>query len=212
MKYKPIYWIISKPFVGKYLKKHFDKKSIKTIFKNAKAEYKRLLSRADDIGSDNPMASNLYFALVIVSFLTANRDKITAEMLAEMIESTFNSRFLKKLMPLDLNREKDILFMKHRMLRASKWAAKHKNEHPETWEINFDDNLHKDGSYYYFTKCPIAKFFKDNDMQDLTHMLCEIDYLAIKLAKGKLIRNCTLANGDAMCDFWIVGDKVKNPR
>lgn len=103
MKYKPIYWIISKPFVGKYLKKHFDKKSIKTIFKNAKVEYKRLLNKADDIGSDNPMASNLYFALLIVSFLTGNRDKITAGMLAEMIESTFNSNFFKKLMPLDLN-------------------------------------------------------------------------------------------------------------
>lgn len=212
MKYKAIYWIISKPFVKRFLKKHFDRKSRITIFKNAKAEYKRLLSKADDIGSDNPMASNLYFALVIVSFLTANRDKITEKMLSEMIESTFDSSFFKKLVPLDLNREKDIVFMKHRMLKASEWADKHKNEHPETWEINFDDNLHKDGSYYYFTKCPIAKFFKDNDMDDLTPMFCGIDHLTIKLAKGKLIRKCTLANGDQMCDFWIVGDKMQNPQ
>ncbi len=211
MKYKPIYWIISKPFVRKYLKKHFDKKSRKIIFKNAKAEYKQLLNKADNIGSDNPMASNLYFALLIVSFLTGNRDKITAEMLSEMMESTFNSRFLKKLMPLDLNREKDILFMKNRMLRASKWAEKHQDEYPETWEFNFDDK-HKDGCYFYFTKCPIAKFFKDNNMGDLTHVFCGIDHLTIKLAKGKLIRNCTLANGDAVCDFWIVGDKVENPQ
>ncbi|MGI5975654.1 MAG: L-2-amino-thiazoline-4-carboxylic acid hydrolase [Eubacteriaceae bacterium] len=211
MKYKAIYWILAKPFVKRYLKRHFDRKSIKTIFKNAKAEYKSLLGKSDDIGSDNPMASNLYFALVIVSFLTANRDIVTEKMLSEMIESTFNSSFLKKLMPLDLNREKDILFMKHRMLRASKWADKHKNEHPGTWEFNFDDK-HKDGYYFYFTKCPIAKFFKDNNMENLTAIFCGIDHLTIKLAKGKLIRNCTLANGDAMCDFWIVGDKVENPR
>lgn len=141
----------------------------------------------------------------------ANRDKITEEMLSEMIESTFNSRFFNKVVPLDFNRDKDVLFLKNRMLRASEWAEKHKNEYPETWEFNFDDK-HKDGCYFYFTKCPIAKYFKDNDMEDLTHMFCGIDHLTIKLAKGKLIRNCTLANGDAMCDFWIVGDKVENPR
>lgn len=212
MRYKAIYWIISKPFAKRYLKRHFDRKLRKKIFKNAKAEYKHLLSIADDIGSDNPMASNLYFALVIVSFLTANRDKITEKMLSEMIESTFNSRFLRSLMPLDLNREKDILFMKNRMLKAAKWAECHRDKHPETWQIGFDDALHKDGSYYYFTKCPIAKFFKDNNMEDLTAMFCGIDHLTIKLAKGKLIRKCTLANGDPMCDFWIVGDKVQNPR
>lgn len=63
-----------------------------------------------------------------------------------------------------------------------------------------------------FTKCPIAKIFKDNNMEELTAIFCGIDHLTIKLAKGKLIRNCTLANGDAMCDFWIIGDKVENPQ
>lgn len=33
----------------------------------------------------------------------------------------------------------------------------------------------------------------------------------IKLRQGKLIRKFTLANGDDMCDFWIVGDKLENP-
>ncbi|MGI6608562.1 MAG: L-2-amino-thiazoline-4-carboxylic acid hydrolase [Erysipelotrichaceae bacterium] len=210
MKYKAVYWIILKPFVRKYLKKHFDKKSIKTIFKNAKMEYKNLLNKADDIGSDNPMASNLYFALLFLSFLTGNREKFTEDMLADMMDNILNSPVLKKMSRIDLNNDDDMSKLKNRMSRSAEWADKNKDRYPETWEFNFEDK-HKDGCYYYFTKCPIAKFFKDNHMEDLTHLFCELDYIMIKSRHGKLIRNFTLANGDDVCDFWIVGDKVENP-
>ena len=63
-----------------------------------------------------------------------------------------------------------------------------------------------------FTKCPIAKFFKDNNLEEITPIFCELDYLMIKARKAKLYRDKTLAKGDDMCDFWIVGDKVKNPK
>ena len=78
-------------------------------------------------------------------------------------------------------------------------------------KFNFDDS-HQDGFYYYFTKCPIAKFFKDNNLEEITPIFCELDHLTIKTRKAKLLRDKTLANGDDMCDFWIVGDKVKDPK
>ena len=28
----------------------------------------------------------------------------------------------------------------------------------KTWDFNFDDSKHKDGSYYYFTRCPLNDF------------------------------------------------------
>ncbi len=210
MKYKHSYWILIKPFIGKYLKRHFDKKSIKVIFKNAKAEYKLLLSKAEDIGTNNPMAKNLYLSLLIVSFFIANKNKITKNMLAEMIESIFDSSFIKKLIRFDFNNEKDMMKFKNRMLKNYEWAEKHKDKYPETWDFNFE-NKHKDGCYYYFTRCPIAKFFKDNNMEDLTHLFCAVDYKTFGIGKGRLIRKQTIANGDGICDFWIVGDKVQNP-
>ncbi|NLJ63850.1 MAG: L-2-amino-thiazoline-4-carboxylic acid hydrolase [Christensenellaceae bacterium] len=214
MKYKSIYWIMLKPLINKYLKKHYDKKTKRLIFRNAKAEYKRLLNKADDIGSNNPMSSNIYFSLLFVSFLTGNREIFTKKTLEEMMESIFsifNSPLVKKLNRIDLNKESDMNKFKNRILRNSAWADKHRDKHPETWEFNFEDK-HKDGCYYYFTKCPIAKFFKDNNMEDLTHLFCDLDYKTFAAVKGRLIRNCTLANGDDMCDFWVVGDKLNCPQ
>lgn len=211
MKYKRIYWVFMTPFIKKYLKGKFDRKTVKLILKNAKVEYKALLDKADDIGSDNPMASNLYSALLFLSFFTGNRDRFTADMLAEMMETMLNSPLLKKLNRFDFNKEEDMEKFKNKMWKNSEWAEKHRNKYPETWEFNFEEK-HKDGCYYYFTKCPIAKFFKDNNLEDITHLFCNLDYITYGLRKGRLIRECTLAKGDDMCDFWVVGDKVENPK
>lgn len=214
MKYKAIYWILLKPFIKKYFNKRFEQKTCKIIFRNAKAEYKRLLSRADDIGANNPMASNLYFSLLFVSFLTGNREKMTESMLVEMIDSVLsnlNSPIVQMLVRFDFNREKDMRKFKQRMKKNSAWAEKYRDKYPENWKFHFEQR-HTDGCFYYFSKCPIAKFFKDNQMEDLTHIFCELDYTTIGYRKGRLIREYTIANGDDICDYWIVGDKIKNPR
>ena len=116
-----------------------------------------------------------------------------------------------KLVKLDFNNPKDLKEFKEHIHKNSEWAEIHRKDYPETWEFNFDD-IHQDGFYYYFTKCPIAKFFKDNNFEELTPLFCELDHLTIKTRKAKLFRDKTLAKGDDICDFWIVGDKVKNPK
>ena len=57
----------------------------------------------------------------------------------------------------------------------------------------------------------VAKFFKENNLENLTYIFCDTDYISFRNIKGRLIRQCTLAKGDDKCDFWIVGDRVKNP-
>lgn len=211
MRYKSIYWIILSPFIKKYLKKYFSKSKIKEIMKKSNSEYISLLEKADDIGENNPMASNLYFALLFLSFHTENPDIFTSDMLKEMIRFVLTDEFLLKIMKFDLNKEKDMNKMKKKMDIAYKWSEENKDKHPEAWQFVFDRS-HQDGIYYYFTKCPIAKFFNDNNLSHLTHIFCEIDYLNLENRGGKLIRNHTIAEGEDICDFWIVGDKVKNPK
>ena len=46
---------------------------------------------------------------------------------------------------------------------------------------------------------------------ELMHALCSTDEVMFRLHHGCLHREQTLAKGDLMCDYWIVGDKVKNP-
>ena len=64
LKYKPIYWFVMNPFIKKVLKTKYSNEDVEMIVRNAKVEYKKLLNKADDIGTKNPMASNLYFCLL----------------------------------------------------------------------------------------------------------------------------------------------------
>jgi len=33
-----------------------------------------------------------------------------------------------------------------------------------------------------------------------------------RLQHGRLFREHTIANGDGVCDYWVVGDRVKNAK
>ena len=212
LKYKSIHWFFMTPFIKRALKTKYCNEDIKIIVRNAKAEYRELLNKADDIGSKNPMASNLYFCLLFFSFMKGSEGKINSEDLKEIMRITLSDSILLKLMgKKDFNNPKDLKEFKEHIHKNSEWAELHRKDYPETWEFNFDDS-HQDGFYYYFTKCPIAKFFKDNNFEELTPLFCELDHLTIKTRKAKLFRDKTLAKGDDICDFWIVGDKVKNPK
>ena len=200
------------PFIKRALKTKYSKKDVKTIVGNAKTEYRKLLNKADDIGSKNPMASNLYMCLLFFSFMQGSNGKISTEDLKDIMRITLSDPILLKLMGNeDFNDPKELNKFKEHIHKNSDWAELHRKEYPETWKFNFDDS-HQDGFYYYFTKCPIAKFFKDNNLEEITPIFCELDHLTIKTRKAKLLRDKTLANGDDMCDFWIVGDKVKDPK
>ncbi len=212
LKYKPIYWFMMTPFIKRALKTKYGNEDVKTIVGNAKTEYRKLLNKADDIGSKNPMASNLYMCLLFFSFMQGSNGKISAEDLKDIMRITLSDSIVLKLMGnKDFNDPKELNKFKEHIYKNSDWAELHRKEYPETWKFNFDDS-HQDGFYYYFTKCPIAKFFKDNNLEEITHIFCELDHLTIKTRKAKLLRDKTLANGDDMCDFWIVGDKVKDPK
>lgn len=200
------------PSIKRALKTKYSKKDVKTIVGNAKTEYRKLLNKADDIGSKNPMASNLYMCLLFFSFMQGSNGKISTEDLKDIMRITLSDPILLKLMGnKDFNDPKELNKFKEHIHKNSDWAELHRKEYPETWKFNFDDS-HQDGFYYYFTKCPIAKFFKDNNLEEITPIFCELDHLTIKTRKAKLLRDKTLANGDDMCDFWIVGDKVKDPK
>ncbi len=42
--------------------------------------------------------------------------------------------------------------------------------------------------------------------------MCDIDHLTAKLMHLTLHREQTLAGGGEICDYWFVGDQVKDPR
>lgn len=206
MKYKAIYWIVLTPFIKSYLKKHFKRIDVKKISRNAKSKYKELIAKADDIGDDNPMVGNLHYSLIFLSFHLANKATVSKELLEDMMETIIKHPVILSLSKFDFNDGKVIDKMNKRMRENAKWAEENKEKYPETWEFNFYDEF-KPGCAYYFTKCPISKFCKDNNLEEYTKLFCNLDYIRIELRNGRLIREHTIADGDDICDFWIVGDK-----
>ena len=49
-------------------------------------------------------------------------------------------------------------------------------------------------------------------ISELMPALCATDEVMFQLQHGKLYRDHTIAGGDEICDYWVVGDKVQNPR
>lgn len=62
------------------------------------------------------------------------------------------------------------------------------------------------GPRYRFTQCPIANFARAHGLLHLMPPLCNMDYTAMELLHGALLRRSTCANG-CMCDYRVVGDK-----
>lgn len=57
LKYTGKYWMVLAPLVNKSLKKHYGNSFAADTMIKAKAEYKAMLNREDDIGADNPMVT-----------------------------------------------------------------------------------------------------------------------------------------------------------
>lgn len=211
MKYKGIYWALFAPMMKKSIARCFGKDLADQAIRKGKAEYRGLLSRADDLGPGNPMAMNAYFAYVFAAAWLGSGRRITPEEMGQVMTDVLESPLMRRVFGMtDLNRrpkkwEQD-------MRRYQAWYEAHGGEYPVNWVVNFDENRHKEGSFYYFTRCPICEFCQREGISQLMPALCATDEVMFRLQHGKLHREHTLANGEGMCDYWITGDRREEAR
>ncbi len=208
MKYVGAYWTVFAPLMKKSIKKRFNKEMAGQAIRHGKDEYRRLLSHADDLGPGNPMAQNAYFAYVFAAAWLGSEKRITPDEMAFVMTDVLESRLLRTIFGMmDLNKtpkkwERD-------MRKYEAWYRAHGKGYPVNWVVHFDETLHQEGSYYYFTRCPICEFCLREGIAELMPALCSTDEVMFRLQHGKLHREHTIANGDDVCDYWIVGDQVK---
>lgn len=199
------------PMIKKSIATRFDRALAKKSIKQGKSEYRRLLSRADDLGPGNPMAMNAYFAYVFAAAWLGSEKKISPDDMALVMTDVLESRPLRTFFGLtDLNRKPKK--WEHDMKKYEAWFAEHGKEYPVNWNVNFDESRHKDGSFYYFSRCSICEFCQREGIAELMPALCSTDEVMFRLQHGKLYREHTIANGDGICDYWVVGDRVKEAR
>lgn len=213
MKYKGIYWTTFSPMIKKSISKRYSPALAEKAIKNGKEKYKGLLSRADELGDGNPMAMNAYFAYVFAAAWLGTDKEITPDGMAEVMTDVLTSPLLKTFFGMtDINTPKGEKKWYRDMKKYEAWYEKNKNDYPVNWVVHFDESLHQDGSYYRFTRCPICEFCKREGIEELMPALCATDEIMFKLQHGVLHREHTLARNEGECDYWIVGDRVKNPK
>ena len=213
MKYVGLYWSLFAPKIKKSIKKRCGNDLAEKSIENGKAEYRRLLSEADDLGKGNPMAMNAYFAYVFAAVWLGSGKKITPDEMALVMTDVLTSQPLKFYFGLtDINKPKGEKKWERDMKKYQAWYEKNNEKYPVNWVVNFDENKHKQGSDYYFSRCPICEFCQRAGLAELMPALCATDEIMFRLQHGVLHREHTIAAGDAVCDYWIVGDKIKNPR
>ena len=105
MKYVGIYWTVFAPLMKKSIRKRFNKELADRAIGQGKFEYKRLLSRADELGPGNPMAMNAYFAYVFAGAWLGSGKEITPDEMALVMTDVLESKLLRTVFGMtDLNK------------------------------------------------------------------------------------------------------------
>ena len=106
MRYVGIYWSLFAPMIKKSIRERFDIALAERSIREGKKEYKRLLSRADDLGPGNPMATNAYCAYVFAGAWLGSGRRITPEEMALVMTDVLESKLLRTVFGMtDLNRQ-----------------------------------------------------------------------------------------------------------
>lgn len=207
MEYTNKYWKMIIPIVKKGLVRRFGKEETASLLQKADAIYCDMLNRADDIGKDNPMSSNLYEGLIFFAIWEAADGKISIDDLREITHEVMGFP-LMKVVGIFVNANKSGLArLEKRMHKNAEWLEVHPQYKGVSWDFNFDKTKHSEGFYYHFTRCPLNDFARREGYLEVLPVMCEIDLLSASLMHAKLIRRQTLASGGEMCDYWFVGDK-----
>ncbi len=207
MEYTDKYWKIIIPLVKKDLVRRFGKEEAASLIQKTDAVYRDMLNRADDIGKDTPMASNLYEGLLFLALWEAADGKISVDDLREITRAVMQFPAMK-LVGLFVNANRSGLEkLEKRMHKNAEWLEVHPQYKGVSWDFNFDKTKHSEGFYYHFTRCPLNDFARREGYIEVLPVMCEIDLLSAELMHAKLIRKQTLASGGDCCDYWFVGDK-----
>lgn len=208
LEYTDKYWRMLIPLAKRSLVKRYGRTYTKELVSKADVVYRDLLDAADDIGKNNPMASNLYEALIFVSLWRASDGTIDEQDLRGIVSDVISAPMMKIMgLYINMNKPTGIKRMKHMFEKNVRWLESHPECKEYSWDFNFDDEKNGEGFYYYFTRCPINSLARRENFLEILPVLCDIDFATASLMHAKLYRQQTLAQGEKMCDYWYIGDK-----
>lgn len=149
MEYTNKYWKMIMPLVKKSLVKRFGKEETALLVQKTDAIYREMLNRSDDIGKDNPMASNLYECLIFLAVWKAADGKISVDVLREITHEVMGFPIMKAI-GLFMNANRSGLDkLEKKMHQNAEWLEVHPQYKEFSWDFNFDKTKHPEGFYYH---------------------------------------------------------------
>lgn len=207
MKYNGFYYALFRGTMKKVLTEHYGESFAADTMHCAKGIYKKLVLEADDIGSDNPMAYNVLFALAFIAPYLASEKQIAPDVVKEMMErSLYHVRWYFS--RTDLNTRCGKAQHKKAIMAYCKWyTPERERAYPSSFKVDFEGQPYDGACYYRITRCPICAYAQRLDVMEIMPLLCSLDEVMIRLEHGVLQREQMIATGGAYCDYFVVGDK-----
>lgn len=206
MKYNGFYYALFRGKMRKVLAERYGKDFARETMRQAAPLYKRLVTEADDIGDDNPMAFNELFALAFVAPYLASGKQIAPEVVQEMMRrSLYHVKFHFSIV--DLNTTKGKSANQKHILKYVKWYTPAREaQYPTSFKVDFVGKPYEGACYYRITRCPICAYCEKLGVKELMPLLCDLDEVMVGFQHGVLHRRQTIASGGAYCDYFITGD------
>ena len=176
------------------LRPEMDRKQYK---KAVKREYKAMLLRTPDIGGSS-LEMNLYIAAFVFSLHKAEPEKITPELVNEMVTAVFDSSLMVKAHE---NKKCTLFTDKVQDQKVKESIASQTSKYELDWKFRYEKGV--DEFYNTYTECGICKLGKRENCFAFVPCLCNMDERNYRNEGGRLHRTKTLAQGDTCCDFHV---------
>ena len=165
--------------------------------KKVKREYRAMLLRTPDIGGSS-LEMNLYIAAFVFSLHKAEPEKITPDIVNEMVTAVFDSPFMIKA---HKNKKCTLFTDKVQDKKLAESRASQNSKYELDWKFEYKKGNNE--FYNTYTECGICKLGLRENCFEFVPCLCNMDERNYRNEGGKLHRTKTLAQGDECCDFHV---------
>ena len=209
-----LYWNVIAPVARRFISKRHGYELGRKAYAGGRAAYRELIAAAPDLGENNPMCPTFLQSMVFVALWKAAEGALSPDDMQLVTQDVLSIAPLALVgLVRDARKSSAVLDSLLADMHANEqWAQEHEGSYESAWRIAFDEKRHEDGVFYEFTRCPIQEFCREQGIEEITPVLCDIDLLTTRLIHSRLIREHTLAADGPSCDYWIVPEDIEEPR
>ena len=200
---KAVEMLCFKPALSK-LSATYPEMDMNSYKKAVKHEYKNMLLRTPDLGGSS-LEMNLYIAAFVFSLHKAEPEKITPDVVDEMVTAVFDSPFMVNA---HKNKKCTLFTDKVQDKKVKESIASQTSKFELDWKFHYEKGI--DEFYNTYTECGICKLGKRENCIEFVPCLCNMDERNYRNDGGQLHRTKTLANGDDCCNFHVT--KIKKEK